>query len=69
MNKLIVLILMTSSLTGCLGGWVSKDENVYNNSNATLLMELNKSRKNGTISEEYYQQRKAQILNQNTNKN
>lgn len=67
--KFLIIFLSSLLLTGCLGGWVSKDENVYNNSNATLLMELNKSRKAGNISEEYYQERKNQILKSNTNQN
>lgn len=65
MKQILLFLTIPFFISGCLGGWVSKDENVYNNNNATLLKELNKSRKEGKISEEYYQQRKAQILNQN----
>lgn len=70
MNKILFISTFSLLLTGCLGGWVSKDENVYNNNNATHLLELNKARKAGTISEEAYQAKKNQIINySSTNKN
>lgn len=70
MKKIYTLIVAPFLLTACLGGWVSRDENVYNNNNATHLLELNKARKAGTISEESYQAKKAIIMkNSSTNSN